>query len=83
VNYSDLAKLMAPRPFMVERGHEDTIAPDEQIAYEYAKVRQFFDMKMKLPDRTEIEFFSGPHTINGKANFEFLRRHLGWPTSSQ
>ncbi len=79
VNYSDLANLMAPRPFMVERGHEDTVAPDEQVAYEFAKVRRFFDMKMNLPDRTEIEFFNGPHTINGKGSFEFLRRHLKWP----
>jgi hypothetical protein len=31
VNYSDLAKLMAPRPFMVERGHSDTVAPDEWV----------------------------------------------------
>lgn len=79
VNYSDLANLMAPRPFMVERGHDDTVAPDEEVAYEYAKVRLFFDMKMKLPDHTEIEFFSGPHTINGVGTFEFLRRHLRWP----
>jgi len=79
VNYSDLANLMAPRPFMVERGHDDTVAPDEEVAYEYAKVRRFFDMQMKLPDHTEIEFFSGPHTINGVGTFEFLRRHLRWP----
>jgi cephalosporin-C deacetylase-like acetyl esterase len=79
VNYSDLGNLMAPRPFMVERGHDDTVAPDETVAYEYAKIRRFFDMNMKLPDRTEIEFFSGPHTINGKGSFEFLRRHLRWP----
>jgi cephalosporin-C deacetylase-like acetyl esterase len=79
VNYSDLANLMAPRPFMVERGHDDGVAPDEWVAYEYAKVRQFFDTKMNLPDRTEIEFFKGPHTINGKGSFEFLRRHLRWP----
>jgi len=79
VNYSDLANLMAPRPFMVERGHDDTVAPDEEVAYEYAKVRRFFDMQMKLPDHTEIEFFSGPHTINGAGTFEFLRRHLRWP----
>jgi dienelactone hydrolase len=79
VNYSDLANLMAPRPFMVERGHDDGVAPDEWVAYEYAKVRQFFDMKMNLPERTEIEFFNGPHTINGKGSFEFLRRHLRWP----
>jgi hypothetical protein len=38
VNYSDLANLMALRPFMVERGHDDGVAPDEWVAYEYAKV---------------------------------------------
>jgi len=78
VNYSDLAKLMAPRPFMVERGHDDGVAPDEWVAYEYAKVRRFY-AKMGLGDRTEIEFFNGPHTIHGVETFAFLRRHLRWP----
>jgi dienelactone hydrolase len=78
-NYAELAMLMAPRPFMVERGHADGVAPDEWVAYEYAKVRRFYATQMKLPDRTEIEFFDGPHTINGKGTFEFLRRHLRWP----
>jgi dienelactone hydrolase len=76
VNYSDLANLMAPRPFMVERGHDDGVAPDEWVAYEYAKVRHFYDVQMNLPGATAIEFFTGPHTINGKNTFEFLRRHL-------
>src|SRR5260370_40479397 len=76
VNYSDLANLMAPRPFMVEHGHHDGVAPDEWVAYEYAKVRRFYDTKMNLPDATAIEFFNGPHTINGQGTFEFLRRHL-------
>ena len=79
VNYSDLAKLMAPRPFMVERGHNDMVAPDEWVAYEYAKVRWFYDTRMRLPDHTAIEFFNGPHEINGKGTFEFLHRHLRWP----
>ncbi len=78
VNYADLANLMAPRPFMVERGHEDPVSVDEQVAYEYAFVREFYD-KMAIGDRTEIEFFNGPHTIHGKGTFEFLRRHLKWP----
>ncbi|MCI0620730.1 MAG: dienelactone hydrolase family protein [Acidobacteria bacterium] len=78
-NYAELAMLMAPRPFMVERGHADGVAPDEWVAYEYAKVRRFYATRMKIPDRTEIEFFDGPHTINGKGTFEFLRRHLHWP----
>ncbi len=38
-NYAEMAGLIAPRPFMVERGHRDGVAPDEWVAYEYAKVR--------------------------------------------
>jgi len=83
VNYSDLANLMAPRPFMVERGHDDVVAPDEWVAYEYAKTRWFYDMKMKMPEATAIEFFSGPHTINGQGTFEFLRQHLHWPPQAR
>ncbi|MBZ5619130.1 MAG: S9 family peptidase [Acidobacteriia bacterium] len=77
-NYSDLAELMAPRPFMVERGHDDNVAPDEWVAYEYAKVRRFYT-KMGIPDRTEIEFFNGPHTIHGVGTFAFLQRNLRYP----
>ncbi len=76
-NYAELANLMAPRPFMVERGHDDPVAPDEWVAYEYSKVRRFY-AKMGIPDKTEIEFFNGPHTILGQGTFEFLRRHLRW-----
>ena len=77
-NYSDMANLMAPRPFMVERGHHDGVAPDEWVAYEYAKVRRHY-AEMNLADKTEIEFFLGPHEINGQATFDFLHRHLDWP----
>ncbi|HYM09416.1 MAG TPA: dienelactone hydrolase family protein [Bryobacterales bacterium] len=77
-SYAELAELMAPRPFMVERGHDDGVAPDEWVAYEYAKVRRFYDV-LGLAGRTRIEFFSGPHTIHGVGTFEFLRRHLNWP----
>ncbi len=77
-NYAEMAMLIAPRPFMVERGHDDGVAPDEWVAYEYAKVRRFYD-KLGLGDRTEIEFFNGPHTINGAGTFKFLHRHLNWP----
>jgi hypothetical protein len=53
-------------------------APDEWVAYEYAKVRRLYD-QLGLGDRTEIEFFNGPHTINGVGTFEFLHRQLRWP----
>ncbi len=78
VNYADLANLMAPRPFMVERGHDDPVGVDEWVSFEYAGVREFFD-KMGIGDRTEIEFFNGPHTIHGVGTFQFLRQHLRYP----
>ena len=77
-NYAEMAALIAPRPFMVERGHDDGVAPDEWVAYEYAKVRRLY-VKLGIADRTEIEFFDGPHTINGQGTVDFLHRHLKSP----
>ena len=77
-NYAELSSLMAPRPFMVERGHDDGVAPDEWVAWEFAKVRRHFD-KLGIGEKTEIEFFNGPHTINGQGTYRFLHRHLDWP----
>lgn len=78
-NYSEMAALIAPRPFMVERGHFDGVSSDERVAYEFAKVRHLYQAKLGIGDRCEIEFFTGPHTINGKGTFAFLRKHLKWP----
>ena len=77
-NYSEMAALIAPRPFMVERGHFDGVAPDESVAYEYAKVRHLYNALLKIGDKTEIEWFDGPHTINAKGTYEFLDKHLNF-----
>lgn len=74
-NYAELSWLIFPRPFMVERGHDDGVAPDSWVAYEYARTRRFY-VKMGRGDSTEIEFFDGPHSIHGVGTFEFLDRHL-------
>jgi dienelactone hydrolase len=76
--YAELASLMTPRPFMVERGHDDGVAPNEWVAEEYAKTRRHYD-KLGLGKQTEIEFFDGPHTINGVKSYKFLHEHLDWP----
>jgi hypothetical protein len=78
-NYAEMAALIAPRPFMVERGHFDGVSVDEEVGYEFAKVRFHYAARLGLGDRTEIEWFVGPHTINGKGTFAFLHRHLKWP----
>ena len=78
-NYAEMAALIAPRPFMVERGHFDGVAPDERVALEYAKVRHLYQARLGIGERTTIEWFVGPHTINSTGTFEFLHRHLKWP----
>jgi dienelactone hydrolase len=78
-NYAEMAALIAPRPFMVERGHFDTVAPDETVGYEFAKVRHLYEAKLGLGDRCEIEWFVGPHSINEAGTFAFLHKHLKWP----
>lgn len=76
-NYAEMAYLMAPRPFMVERGHRDGVASDEWCAYEYARVqRRYADLK--IPERAEIYYFDGGHMIESTGTFAFLDRHLNW-----
>ena len=74
-NYAEMSWLLCPRPFMVERGHHDGVAPDEWVAYEFARTHRHYDL-LGLGNRTEIEFFNGPHTIHGVGTFAFLDRHL-------
>jgi dienelactone hydrolase len=77
-SYAEMAYLIFPRPFMVERGHHDLVQPDEWVAYEYAKVRYFYD-QFNLGDRTDIEFFNGGHSMKSEGTFRFLHKHLNWP----
>ncbi|MDZ4287722.1 MAG: hypothetical protein U0984_07180, partial [Prosthecobacter sp.] len=78
VSNAEMTFLVAPRPFMVERGHDDGVAPDEWVAHEYAKVRRLY-ARLGIPERTQIEFFIGKHEIHSQGTFEFLHHHLQWP----
>ena len=81
-DYAEMAYLMLPRPFMVERGHLDLVGRDAWVAHEYAKVRWQY-AQLGLADRTEIEFFQGGHSINGQGTFAFLHKHLDWPAPKE
>ncbi|GEP44304.1 alpha/beta hydrolase family protein [Brevifollis gellanilyticus] len=76
-NYAEMAALIAPRPFMVERGHNDGVGIDEWVNYEFAKVRRLYN-KLLIGDRTTIEHFDGPHTIHGVGTYQFLKERLDW-----
>ena len=67
--------VVAPRPFMVERGHRDGVSVDDCVLYEYAHVRRLYD-DLGIGDRTEIDVFDGAHEINAKGTFDFLHKHL-------
>ena len=81
-NHAEMAALIAPRPFMVERGHVDPVGIDEWVAFEYAKVKRLYD-RLGIADRTAIEYFNGPHMIHGAGSYAFLHRHLDWPEPAQ
>ena len=74
-NYAEMSWLICPRPFMVERGHWDGVAPDEWVGYEFARTRNRYDL-LGLTDEAAIEWFNGPHMINGVGTFQFLRDKL-------
>jgi dienelactone hydrolase len=78
-NYSEMAALICPRPFMVERGHTDGVSTDDWVSHEYAKVFFNYSHRLKLADRCEMEVFDGPHKINGVKTYAFLHKHLNWP----
>ena len=80
-NYAEMSWLICPRPFMVERGHDDGVAPDAWVGYEYARTRERYD-RLGLGGDTAIEFFNGPHTIHGAGTFQFLRDKLKFPVSA-
>jgi dienelactone hydrolase len=77
-SYAEMAYLMFPRPFMVERGHHDLIQPDSWIGYEFGKIRFFYD-QFNQSDNAVIEYFNGGHSMRGEGTFKFLHKHLNWP----
>ncbi|MBI4622031.1 MAG: dienelactone hydrolase family protein [Verrucomicrobia bacterium] len=74
--YAEMAAMIAPRPFMVERGHDDGVGIDEWVAFEYAKVYRHYD-KLKIPEKSRIEYFRGIHEIHAVGTFEFIEEHFG------
>lgn len=77
-SHAELAMLIAPRPFLVERGHRDPVGIDEWVLAEYARVKRFYD-EMGIGDRTGIALFNGPHRVDGVEALRFLKQWLTSP----
>lgn len=77
-SHAEMAYLIFPRPFMVERGHDDLVQQSDWVSYEFGKVRYLYD-QFGLGGKTEIEYFNGGHSMRGDGTFEFLHKHLDWP----
>lgn len=78
----EMARMIAPRPFLVERGHRDGVGIDEWVAYEFAKVARHY-RESGIPERAAIAYFDGIHRIEGTEAFRFLDRWLRWTPNSQ
>jgi hypothetical protein len=74
-SHAEMAMLMAPRPFLVERGHRDTVGEDEWVSYEFAKVRRYYD-EQGLAGKAAIVYFNGPHRVDGEEALRWLDRYL-------
>lgn len=76
MEYAEMANyLIFPRPFMVEHGKQDGIAPPGWVEYEYNKVHKFYNEHNK-GDKTDIHLHDGGHIINGVKTIPFLKKHL-------
>jgi dienelactone hydrolase len=77
-SHAEMAYLMIPRPFMVERGRQDNVGRDDVILAEYEKVSRLYT-QLGLGNKTEIEILDDIHGFLCKGSFKFLHKHLNWP----
>ena len=76
--HAELAMLIAPRPFMVENGYYDGVAPDEWAGHEFAKVKRLYQL-LGVGDRAVFGTHIGGHEVHAGTVFPFLHKHLRWP----
>ena len=71
----DVAALVAPRALLVESGSEDMIFPAAIAAEEHAKLAKVY-AALGVPERTDIDLFTGGHKWSGAKAYDFLARYL-------
>ena len=59
-----------PIPFLVERGHRDTVGTDEWVEYEFRRLKAY----APKPGLASLAFFDGEHRTDGAAAIPFLKQ---------
>lgn len=76
LEYAEITNMLIyPRPFMVEHGKKDGIAPPGWVEHEYEKIRRFY-RKNGIGEKTELDHHDGGHIIHGEKTIPFLHKHL-------
>jgi dienelactone hydrolase len=73
---SDVAGLIAPRPFFAESGDTDDIFPVEATRQAFSEVKRVYDT-FGAGAACSHQIFSGPHEFHGKGGLPFLAKSLG------
>ncbi len=76
--HAEMVMMMAPKPFMVEAGYNDAVAPGEWVGYEFAKVKRVYDM-LGVGTRAVPGFHIGGHEVHADTIFPFIHKRLQWP----
>ncbi|NQT50435.1 acetylxylan esterase [bacterium] len=73
---SDVAALIAPRPFLVIAGIKDSIFPIAATRRACKTLARTYGV-LGAPDRLDHDFFDGPHSWSNRKTLPFLRKHWG------
>lgn len=79
-NYAEMAALICPRPFAVERLNDQGLVANMDYA-EYGRVQLLYD-SLGLADRLGISYFpefQAGTPYENRATFDFLHEQLRWP----
>ncbi|WP_353128721.1 alpha/beta hydrolase family protein [Parapedobacter pyrenivorans] len=73
---AEKAALIAPRPFMAQRGSFDPVATDEMANHEYAKLRRHYMLSGLPEDRVKLTYFVGEHVTEVNSALKFIYKYL-------
>ena len=78
LQYAEMTNMLIfPRPFMVEHGKKDGIAPPGWVEHEYEKVRRHYQ-EQGMGEKTDLDHHKGGHIIHGVKTIPFLHKYLKW-----